>query len=175
MTTTPTATADREAARRMTEIDLGQLAQLREERWETRRARIEADPTLDPRIKRWYLDRTPQNTQQTSALLGVTPQRVSAQRETSTRSSVRSRRRQQPHPSLIPTMDTVEGMLAGVPDPGVELGVLIEWAVMGGRCELDADTGTLTNLIKTQGPQTGRVRVTRTTMSRPAPKPRKDV
>lgn len=193
----------------MAEINLEQLARLREERWETRRARIETDPTLDPGIQRWYLNRTPLNTRQTAALLRVTDQRVSAQRETSVRRSVISRHRQQPHPSVIPTMDTVEGMLAGVPDPGVEAGVLIEWAVMGGRWELrvyqpgdlyvpehtmllrdllepytgddpdtpvvvtEPDTWALTNLIKEKGPQTGRVRRDRATLSRPAP-PQRD-
>ncbi len=146
--------------------DLEELARVREARFEARRTRIEADNTLDPRIKVLYLDRTIWDNTRCADELGVIPNRVSMMR-----TGVRKKTRQRPHPALLPDKDTVEGMRAGHELAGVEAGRVREWAVQRGTHDLDPETG---KLIRREVPTQGRPRSERPSRSTRFRPPRTD-
>lgn len=152
---TLTVSAPEEGGRVTT--DLEALARVREQRFQQRRARIDADAKLDPRIKALYLDRTPWNTTRCAEELCISEGRISVMR-----TRARKKTRESPHPSVFPDRDTVEGVLAGVEAPGVEAGRVREWAVQRGTHELDPVTG---KLIKLEGSTHGRPRSARPSLS----------
>ncbi len=133
--------------------DLEALARLREERFQARRARIEADAALDPRIKALYLDREIWDNQRCATELGVGATRVSMMR-----TGIRKRTRERPHPALLPDRDTVEGVRAGHELDGIEAGRIREWAVMRGTHDLNPKNG---KLIRREVPTHGRPRAQR--------------
>lgn len=137
--------------------DLEALARLREERFQGRRARIEADRNLDPRIKAFYLDREIWDNQRCAKELGIGATRVSM-----LRTSLRKKTREHPHPAMLPERDTVEGVRAGRELPGVEAGRVREWAVQRGTHDIDLKTGTL---IRREVPTHGRPRSERPSRS----------
>ncbi len=142
---------------RWTEEEIAQLAIEREARFQKRKARIEADPNLDPRLKQWYLDRTIWGNLQAADELSVTPQRI-----TDLRGGRVSNRRPRPHPSMAPEVDTIEGYIADMPQPGSEAGAWREWAVKRGSHDINRDTGKLTK----RPWRVGRPRIARPTLSK---------
>lgn len=115
-------------------LDLDELRARREARFKQRRRVIQADPTLTPRQKQILLDRTLVPTAGQVALIGVKQQRV-----TLLRSGARLGGETSPHPSILPEMDEPVGYVAGVPDPGIELGRLVEWLEQRGTHMLNDD------------------------------------
>lgn len=142
-----------------------QLATKREARFQARKAALEADPTIDPRRRDWYLDRTLWNTEECATALGITPQRISTLR--GGRRTAKGRIlpvKTWPHPSVFPDPDRVDpvpsfGSSGG--SPLVEAGRLRHWAVQRYHT-LDLNTG---KLIKGRQ-RMGRGRHNRTMMSK---------
>jgi hypothetical protein len=123
---------------RWSDDDLAKLAAARETRYRRREARIRADRTLDERVKAWYLDRTIWINREAAKQLGVTSQRI-----THLRGGRAPGRRARPHPSVAPPIDTIEGYIADVAQPGTEAGAWREWAVKRGFHRLNRETGAL--------------------------------
>lgn len=138
--------------------ELDQLAAEREARFAKRKAIIDADPDLDERVKRWYLDREIWDTSRVAREMGIRPQRV-----TELRGGRSVSRRRHPHPGMLPQIDTVVGYIADVAQPGVEAGAIREWLVERGSHRLDRETG---KLIKVPW-RVGRSRAERPTLSKP--------
>jgi hypothetical protein len=139
-------------------IDEEALARWRDQRFRQRKARIESDPDLDPRIAALYLDREIWDSARCATELGIGKHRISE-----LRGGRATTRREPPHPAAFPEMDAVMGYVAGVPSPGFEGGRIREWAVQRGTHMLNPVTG---KLAKT-GSRHGRPRHGRTTMSKP--------
>lgn len=123
----PTIHTVKEVPHRMGHIDEAALAAKREERFRARQARIMADPTLPDAVKEAYLDRTICDTRTSAQVLGANTHRVSELRR-----GADPLLNLNPHPLILPPMDTVECYNYGHPSPGVELGRLLEWAVQRG-------------------------------------------
>lgn len=98
---------------------------------EERRARIEAHPYMDPRLKALLLDKTLVSVKELSAELGIT--RTTAYDWAAPRME---ERRPHPHPRMLPVEDgplPAEGMRPGGREPaGRQAGRLREWAMHKG-------------------------------------------
>ncbi len=137
------ATIAREEAPRMD--DLEELARVREERFQARKARLDADTTIDPRRRYFYLDRTPWDTKRCGEELGIGSHRVSEMR--GGRRETGAPARTGPHPSIFPEVATLAKVTFGVPSYGVEAGRVREWAEKRGLHVMDLETG---KLVKTR-------------------------
>lgn len=115
-----------------------QLAREREERFEARKARILADPDIDPRLAAWYLDRTIWTNTDAADELHVSTQRI-----TDMRGGRPANRRPRPHPAVAPPVDTIEGYIYNVPQPGSEAGAWREWVEKRGSHRVIRETGKL--------------------------------
>lgn len=144
-------------------IDLAALAHRREQRFQERKARIEADPTLTPQEKTWLLDRTLLGTKDQADMLNRSTNRVTIMR------SDRARGRRAPHPMILPEMDAPVGTVAGVIDPGIEAGRLRERLVQIGTHNMVADPQdpTVCVMVRIADYRPGAPRRTRVTRSRP--------
>lgn len=110
-----------------------ELERLREERFAARKKAMDEDPTLDPRLKALYLDRTILTSKEAAQLLSVTPSRISTFRKRGTGT----------HPLIFPTQDVILGSHSGQPRFGVEAGRVREWAVQSERLAWNTETGQL--------------------------------
>lgn len=117
-------------------IDRVALARLREERYEDRKARIEADTHLHPRVKAAFLDRTLINNKGWLQLLDLS----SVSRISILRSNSRVYGTGQ-HPAVLPDMDETFSDGDVRPQPQTEIGRALEWAVDSGRMLFNYSTG----------------------------------
>jgi hypothetical protein len=161
-------------------LDLAALRARREERFQQRRAIIEADPTLTDAQRAVLLNRTLISTAGQATVMGVSAQRVSLMR-----TARRVHGQEPPHPSVAPEMDEPVAYVAGVADPGVELGRLVEWLEQRGthllrpdgeiaeRPDADRDAvAAVQHLLERLGEyRPGARRATRTTRSKKSRQP----
>lgn len=143
--------------------NLAALAIRREERFRERKARIEADPTLTPDEKRWFLDRTLLGTQEQAAMIGRSANRITIMR------TDRGRNRRAPHPMILPDVDAPVGIIAGVIDPGIEAGRLRKHLIEIGTHDMNPATGEMIRIADYRPGAPRRLRVTRSKPGRPGP------
>lgn len=144
-------------------IDLAALARKREERFQDRKKRIEADPSLTDTEQRWYLDRTLIGTREQAAMIGRTKNRVTIMRRD------RGGRRRAPHPMILPDVDEYVGNVAGVLDPGIEAGRLRKHLVENGTHDLNPETGEMVRIADYRPGAPRHQRATRTKPGRKGP------
>ena len=121
-------------------LKVEQLAIKREQRFEARRARIEADTRLDPRLRELFLDRTLWGVADQIRFLNVTDRaRISAL--TGNRSIYHSYDRE--FPSVLPSPDAPLGKNEWAPKWAIEAGRLRQWAFDDHRVIFDPVSGQL--------------------------------
>lgn len=120
-------------------IDHEALALERELRYEQRKARLDDDVHLHPRLRQIFLDRTLIGTKEVTLLLDFTgPSRVSV-----LRSNGRIYGSTFPHPAVLPPMDKPLAGRDDRPPPAYEYGRIAEWAFDSHRLIFNVRTGKL--------------------------------
>lgn len=129
------------------------VTELSDKRYAARAARMQADTSLDPRVRDRYLDRTLLDR---AALVEL--MQAPSSDNLSGRASVRAGIRRPPgHPSGWIDPDGVKNWRFGKPQPLVERGRAVEYLVQLGLGVLDPETGK----VSRQTPRVGSARVPR--------------
>ncbi len=101
-----------------------ELAARREQRWQQRCARLDADVTLPTELREMFKDRTLWGVKQQAEFLGIDAARISVLRN----NRVLYRVGHRAFASVLPDMDAPMGKGLKRPRPGIEAGRLMEWA-----------------------------------------------
>ncbi len=105
-------------------LDRASLAERREERWQRRCARLDADVTMPPELRDLFKNRTLWGVKEQADFLGTSAARISVLRN----NRILYRAGYSPFPSVMPDMDAPMGKGSERPRPGIEAGRLMEWA-----------------------------------------------
>ncbi len=136
----------------LTVINYGNILSLEGQAlWKRHWEAIAADPAIDPRLRRWYLDPTMWTIAQCAEQLGFNnPQRVWI-----LRSPVHHKRWPLPHPNrFVPEVDIVTRFYDRE-QPGFAAGMVRLWAEQRGTHVTDRETGALLPGTWTIDPDTG--------------------
>lgn len=137
--------------------DWKRLAEDREDRFHRRRLRLEADLTLNRRLRALFLERTLWGTEEIRVFLNL----ADNTRISTLRNNIRIFG-PGPHPAVLPSVDAPMGNGKVRYKPGIEAGRVREWAFYAHRVIFDPSTG---ELVLNPNWRQGRPRTPRPTMS----------
>lgn len=121
-------------------LDRAGIARRREERWLRRKAQIDADIKLDPRLSELFQDRTPWGVPDLMAFLDITNYRLIT---TMNQNRLVFRSANSYFPAVLPEMDFPLGEGDVRPRPGWEAGLLRQWAFDDNRVVWNVREGVL--------------------------------
>lgn len=140
------------------------LATEREERFQARKARLDADVAIDPRRRDIFLNPTIWDTDEVAVFLGITANRVTGLRANIAdedgkllpASAFVDDGTEKPHPMVFPSLDVILRVMFGFVHPGVEAGRVAEWAEHSNRVVFNPATGLFVpNSIRRHGAAPG--------------------